>query len=513
MEDESVEATRMMMIGTAVAALLLAMAISRLVQWLFSKTLPPDTVRPPHVQSWIPYLGSAIEMGKDVVAFICHYGKQFQSPLFTATIVGETCVFVADPELMNMVFKPKYARYLDSYSLQKDFVTNVLGGTPKDVQQNFHTDTIKIGGKQANHFILNRDSMGVSVGKVQDYFQKNIPELATSTNIWTSHSMFSMVYQAVFKATAGPLVSDYFVQDESSWEAFQVFDKGVIPLFNKLPSFLTTKARQARSSLIQTLQSKAFQDQASPLMKARIQELPVSPSALSKANLGLMFASVGNSAPAIYWCLLRLMEDPPAWEACRAQVQALVLQKKQTDAGTTTTPTFTMDDLDQMTLLESAFWETLRLYQGNFTARRITEDFVVETTTTYTNKQQPKKYLLEKGSRIMPFWAVLHYDPNIFSNPKQFQYDRFVGKPQFTFASGAKINFFPVVAFGGGEHLCPGRKFISYEARLLLALLMLNFDMRLAEGETIPGIDLTNIGVGVCHPEREVKVEIKRRQE
>eukprot|EP00797_Seminavis_robusta_P027230 Sro508_g156750.2 (322) ;mRNA; r:27653-28618 len=315
--------------------------------------------------------------------------------------------------------------------------------------------------------------------------------------------MFSMVVQSVFKATVGPIISDCLIQDDSYCEAFRQFDKGVIPLFNKAPSFLTRKARQARAYLLETLQSQEFLEQASPIVKTRQETIKnLSPAALSKTTLALIFGAVGNSAPALFWCLLHLLHNPAAWEACRAQVES-ILAKRQQDKDDIT---FTMADLDQMTLLESAFWETLRLYQGNFTARRVTEDFVMETSQ--------QNYLLEKGTQLMPFWAVLHHDPAVFPNPMQFQYDRFVGannKPVFTFASGATVNYWPVVAFGGGEHYCAGRKFIAYEARLYLAMLMLNFDMRLAEGETIPGIDRSNIGVGVCHPDREVKVEIRRR--
>lgn len=163
-----------------------------------------------------------------------------------------------------------------------------------------------------------------------------------------------------------------------------------------------------------------------------------------------------------------------------------------------------MDDLDEFTLLDSVFWETLRLYQGNFTARVVTGDCVLDAGN--------QMYLLEKGAKIMSFWGVLHYDPDVFPDPYKFQYDRFVGKPEFKCQSGSKVNYFPVVAFGGGEHLCPGRKFISYEARLYLALLMLHFDMRLAKGDSIPDIDLTNQGVGVSHPEREIMVEIRKRR-
>jgi cholesterol 7alpha-monooxygenase len=109
---------------------------------------------------------------------------------------------------------------------------------------------------------------------------------------------------------------------------------------------------------------------------------------------------------------------------------------------------------------------------------------------------------------------ILHSDPDIFENPQDFIYDRFLNKDKpndFSYASGAPLTHQPVMAFGGGQHLCPGRKFIAYENRLLLAMMMLNFDIVLAEKETIPSINTDVQGIGVSQPKNDVIVEIKRR--
>jgi cytochrome P450 len=529
---------RQAVISSVVATVAVAVIVHQVVSR--PKKLSLNTIRPPHLWSWIPYLGSAIEMGKGITSFIRSRASQLKSPVFTATILGEKCVFIADPgkyycttnvqsqptvdhttqcffsclylalscicscvELLMCVFKPKYKKYLDTLFLQKEFMSRVVDLKEDELDEVFDPDTDRLTSQQYHHFLFKGEELERSVARVQDYFRKNLSDLTSSEEngtAWTSHEMFSMVTRTVFKATAGPLLSDHLI-DNDAYEAFRAFDKGVVPLYNKLPSFLTKKAREARSLLLDLVQSKSFWDQASPLMKKRQETMLISSSAFSKANLGIIFASVGNSASAIYWALLRLMQDPPAWEACRAQVEVLV--QKTNPGGNSADIQFTLDDLDELTLLESVFWESLRLYQGNFTVRKITQDFELETKT--------QKYLLEQGTKIMSFWGVLHSDPYVFPNPSQFQFDRFVGKQEFKFWDGTNVNYFPVVAFGGGEHLCPGRKFISYEARLYLALLMLNFDMRLAEGESIPGVDLTNQGVGVSHPEREVTVQIRTR--
>mmetsp|Transcript_16372 Transcript_16372/g.45921 ORF Transcript_16372/g.45921 Transcript_16372/m.45921 type:complete len:90 (-) Transcript_16372:54-323(-) len=65
--------------------------------------------------------------------------------------------------------------------------------------------------------------------------------------------------------------------------------------------------------------------------------------------------------------------------------------------------------------------------------------------------------------------------------------------------------------FGGGVHMCPGRKFIGYEARAMLAMILLKYEMRIRPGETRPGIDFSRQGMSVGVPERDVEIEVRAR--
>jgi len=105
----------------------------------------------------------------------------------------------------------------------------------------------------------------------------------------------------------------------------------------------------------------------------------------------------------------------------------------------------------------------------------------------------------------------MHMDATIFENPQEFQYDRFVDPKATTPQGTTRISH--LRPFGGGKHMCPGRKFIGYEARAFLALLLLKYDMSLCPGEeTSPGIVYERQGLSVCAPDRDVKVEIRLRE-
>jgi len=107
--------------------------------------------------------------------------------------------------------------------------------------------------------------------------------------------------------------------------------------------------------------------------------------------------------------------------------------------------------------------------------------------------------LIEKGTRIMAFQSTLHHNSELFDEPETFQYDRFVHKNTDK----------DIRPFGGGSRLCPGRKFIRFEVQAFISMLMVNFDMRIVDGESKPDINYAMQGVGVSQPDRKVMIEIR----
>ena len=452
-----------------VSALAVAVAMVIRVQQKSSSTSnrktpkPADAQIPPHVHSWIPFVGSAVAMGQNGIAhFVISKAKALAEtqktgtqnsgrvPVFTATILGDKCLFIADPaDLMAAVFGARIQKYLDVVSLQKQFVKNCLGATTAEIDFMFAPDVMKASVPLYHHYLFKGQQLEQSMARVQEYFHQWIPSVVDATGDWKRYNLYDLVGEAVFKASTGPFLSDICPKSETVYSNFRAFDQGVIALFNSVPPFLLKSTIAARDSLLNLVKSKDFWTQASPLMHDRRELLvrdSLSEEALDRANLGLLWASSGNSIPAVFWMLARLLEDPVAWRACVDQVKEIMA--KRTDASSSG---FTLDELDQMTLLESSFWEALRLYQANITARKVVQDFCFETASG-------QKYWITKGTKIMAYWEVLHRDPHVHDSPLEFRYDRFVDKDKvYKFASGKTLTHGPVVPFGGGSHLCPGR--------------------------------------------------------
>lgn len=485
----------------------------------------PDVILPPHVTSYIPYLGSALEMSRRGIRhFIAKYTHKFRHahPVFTATIAGDHCLFIGDPDHVTMVYR--YSQHLDDYALQKQFTRNVLGITDAVDEGVIFGDVAKEAHRQYHHYLFSDGELNKTVREAQDIFRQILPQMiggggtggSSGRDSWHQQDLYRFVRDCVFKASVAPLISRHLATDEAS-KLYQVFDKGVPLMFGEAPSFLVAKAADARTSLIDIISDDRFVGEGSDLMKARM-GLDFSSNSFVRSALGLLFASVGNSIPAVFWCLYHILADPVAYKAVRTEVEGVINSRKMNSGNDDAGPSsFSLEELDHMVLVKSCFQEALRLYHGAFTTREAREDFVFDP-----KKPRQPKYLIEKGTRVMAFAAVIHHDEEMFEDAERYRYDRFaptVGadgtprEPTFGKKGGRRVAK-PLVAFGGGAHLCPGRRFISCETQAFVAILISMFDMRLVIGDgSPPSIDFASQGVGVSHPDRDIQMELRLRKQ
>lgn len=137
---------------------------------------------------------------------------------------------------------------------------------------------------------------------------------------------------------------------------------------------------------------------------------------------------------------------------------------------------------------------------------------------------------LPKGSRIMILNDILR-DPSIFSEPDKFDAYRFYNmrklpgeenKHQFTttaadalsfghgnFKSIPRIMIFVSLTPLPGRQACPGRFFASNEIKIILCLLLLQYEFRFEPGYAPPG-DLIFAGSMMVNP--TIKVQARARK-
>lgn len=119
--------------------------------------------------------------------------------------------------------------------------------------------------------------------------------------------------------------------------------------------------------------------------------------------------------------------------------------------------------------------------------------------------------MIHKGRTIViPGYGM--WDSSVHPNADKFDGHRFLRireKPEQEHGAQLVTTGPNHLAFGHGKHACPGRFFAAMEAKIALAHLMLNFDLKLA-----PGTDPKVLDIGFALvPDPTAKIMIRRRQE
>lgn len=163
---------------------------------------------------------------------------------------------------------------------------------------------------------------------------------------------------------------------------------------------------------------------------------------------------------------------------------------------------FTNAALQNMVKLESFLTESMRTYPMS-AGMTFPLDFWNATPLTQLLANAQRKVLqpftLSNGQTIpsgvlieLPSAAV-NMDDNLYPSSSQFGAFRFSKLRQNKVKAtedGTEVgHLFSSVGqtslnFGFGRHVCPGRFFASVEIKMIVAIILLNFNIMLAEGET-----------------------------
>lgn len=133
-------------------------------------------------------------------------------------------------------------------------------------------------------------------------------------------------------------------------------------------------------------------------------------------------------------------------------------------------------------------WLTCTLTPFFTTTARFTR-YMKKSVTLKSGLHLPEGYMIET-----PHGMVVS-DPTLYPSPETFDAHRFVrlrsdaetpdpiqyrNREQYQFVSVTKEN----MSFGYGAHACPGRFFAANEIKLILARMLLRYDLRLPDGVT-----------------------------
>jgi sterol 14-demethylase len=255
--------------------------------------------------------------------------------------------------------------------------------------------------------------------------------------------------------------------DMDFFERFRRFSGGmenIIPLWLPIPRLV--RARQARDDLRRLVGEMIQQRRAAPvdppdflqtLIQARYEDGEPVPD-LVLINLILMLTWAGHETTAghVSWAFIDLLQHPEELAKVREEGRAVLDGVDEPDLKT----------INQLTYLDWALHETERLHPVAYVLARSAAE-----TFEYGGHE------IRRGTNVMISPAVSHRLPDVYPEPDEFRPARFADDTQ-----GLK----GLVGFGGGVHRCLGVHFAYLEMKVIVSMLLRDYDLELVDPDPQP---------------------------
>ncbi|KAG7219258.1 hypothetical protein INR49_019206 [Caranx melampygus] len=426
---------------------------------------------PPLDKGLIPWLGHALEFGKDAFKFLNRM-KQKHGDIFTVRAAGRYVTVLLDPHSYD-------AAVNDSVCLDFTRYAQVLMERIFDLQLPHHQqDKAKAVMRKAGYLTLfgaEQNNNGSDASSVYDEYKKFDGLLA--------------------KMARGTLKSD------------------------------EKKTARGIQQRLWTLLSPAglTQDPGSSLWlhdyRRLLEEEGADEDTQTRAVLMQLWATQGNVGPAAFWLLGFLLTNPEALKAVKTEFSQISQMETSVAALTDrrmNTPVFG-EALIPLTLAltDSALEEALRLTAAPF----ITREVVKEKTLHMADGHE---YQLRKGDRVCLFPFIspqmdpeVHPEPQVGSPPTEltldhpkYKYDRFLNedgsvKKDF-YKAGKRLKYY-TMPWGAGTNGCVGKQFAISTIRQFVYLVLTTFDLELCDPDSrLPEVNASRYGFGMLQPQGDL---------
>ncbi|XP_048865914.1 cytochrome P450 7A1 [Brienomyrus brachyistius] len=477
---------------------------------------------PPLMNGWIPFLGVALEYGKNPLEFLRSIQREY-GDIFTCKIAGKYFTFVTDPFSYSAVFRQ--GRNLDFQKFAMGFSQKVFG----------HADfnaPMYSGSYRDIHPIFRQTLQGPVLQQLISTMMENIQMVIRRDDSfnWVTEGLQRFVDRIMFEAGyltlfgkedealvtgGGGCGAPQWLSMRQAMEDFHAFDKALPEMVAGLPIHLHLKAFRAREALAQKLHHRHLKRNKclSALIERRIQAFDkmeeLDENGKAKTHLCILWASQANTLPATFWSLYYMLRSPDAMRAAQAEVDRVLRESGHTPEHLDKPVVLSKDQLDSMSVLGSIIEEALRLSSASIMIRVANENFTLTLDSS-------KMVAIRKGDHIAMFPQMMHMDPEIYENPTEFKFDRFLDengqrKTDF-YKNGRKLRHF-LLPFGSGVSECPGRFFAVNEIKQFLTLTLCYYDMELQD-PTMPPLttDCTRAGLGILPPKQDISLRYRLRR-
>ncbi|KAK2862158.1 hypothetical protein Q5P01_001691 [Channa striata] len=433
---------------------------------------------PPLDKGLIPWLGHALEFGKDASKFLNRM-KLKHGNIFTVRAAGRYVTVLLDPHSYDSVIN-------DADSLDFTCYAQVLMKRIFSLELS-HSQMTEAKDMMKKHFI------GMNLATLNCTMERNLKallkaEMPPNQKDWKKEGLFDFSYRLLFKA-------------------------------GKFDGLLTKMARETlRPEEKKTAQSVrqrlwdllapagSTEDSGSslwlPAYRRLLRGKGADEDTQRKAVLMQLWATQGNVGPAAFWLMGYLLTNPEALTAVKREFKQISQME--------TSETQSLGDRSAATpVFDSALEETLRLTAAPFITRQV----IREKTLHMADGQE---YLLRKGDRVCLFpFNSPQMDPDIYHEPQKYKYNRFMnedGSAKKDFFKGGKQLKYYTMPWGAGTNGCVGKQFAINSIRQFVYTVLTNYELELCDPDAqMPEVNASRYGFGMLQPDGDLLVQYKLR--
>ncbi|KAG9029893.1 Cytochrome P450 7B1 [Tulasnella sp. JGI-2019a] len=459
--------------------------------------------RPPVVSYILPWVGSAISIGKDADVFY-KKAREDHGDIFAVHVAGARFVYTTSVPKIAAIYRNTKTFRFDPVPKK---IVSVFGMSPPSVKAEWMRDVF-----YPSHVkMLSPGHVGCFMDAFSRHSSDIIGDIAGGITNGRQMTLEDFIIPMVFEVISATMFGKEFPAT-SIFELFKEYDDLFPILVAEMPKLLTVKTRAAQSKLIDVmttyLRNPSKEAQAQKVLSLYTAGMTdASPKwserDVAAALLGEFWGPEANMTWGLYWIIAYALHEPMGLAPLVReldQARAQWLKTHPTD-DLLENPEALLAFLTnaELPIFEAHFAEALRLTSSRFSAR-----------TVAAGGATLGGYDLLEGEMIICAGRYVHLNDDIYPNATAFKPERFLtADGRFNKKEAQK----PFLAFGGGVSQCQGRHYTTRACRIVVALLLMHFDIRLDPGKPSSiQLDLMRVGTGVLHPKIASHIVVSRRE-
>uniref|UniRef100_A0A667YR65 Prostacyclin synthase n=1 Tax=Myripristis murdjan TaxID=586833 RepID=A0A667YR65_9TELE len=449
---------------------------------------------PPLDKGFLPWLGHALEFGKDAAKFLTRM-KEKHGDIFTVCVAGHYVTVLLDPNSYDSVLYD--TKSLDFTRYKNQIIKRVFNAVfIWHSRRHFH---------------------GLNLSKLSSSMKTHLQTLLMDDQKDTRKDCHGLGASAGFQST-GNMLHTRGDDATAVYTEFRKFDG----LLSKMARCTLKRGKHAcmhrhRPSCLSlsfcsdfltlhTLHSIGSEVGCwQQSYQCYLQEEGVDAEMQKRALLLQLWATQGNAGPAAFWLLGFLLTHPEAMKAVKAEIRGLAPQDSSLQQ-----PPLNKLETHSTPVFDSVLSETLRLTAAVIITREVVQD----KTLHMANGQN---YHLRRGDRVclFPFLSP-QMDPQIHQEPQKFKFDRFLNDDMTeknTFYKDGKRVKYHSMPWGAGTNVCVGKEFAIRGIKQFVFLVLTHLDLEICDPQAkVPPVNPSRYGFGMLQPDGDLQVRYRLKR-